>query len=121
MTYDEMLTLDGLQALLRADRGRQPIDMLILSACQTAEGDDRAPLGMAGSAIKSGARAAMGTLWPVFDEAASRVMSGFYRRLAEGRTSRIEALREAQLELIAERATEHPIHWAPFILIGDWR
>lgn len=117
MTYDEVLTLDGLQTLLR---GRTPVELLILSACQTAEGDDRAPLGMAGTALKAGARTAMGTLWPVFDEAASRVMSGFYQRLAAGGTSRIEALRAAQLELIERRETEHPIHWAPFILIGDW-
>ncbi|MBL8326398.1 MAG: CHAT domain-containing protein [Rubrivivax sp.] len=154
MTYDELLTLDGLQALLREGQGAgdaggagddrraagsrsgtaaAPIELLTLSACQTAEGDDRAPLGMSGTALKARARSALGTLWPVADEAANRVMSGFYRRLAGlpapgGATpaagspvSRVEALRQAQLELLRTPRNEHPFYWAPFILIGDWQ
>ncbi|MDF1881836.1 CHAT domain-containing protein, partial [Sulfurimonas sp. MAG313] len=42
-----------------------PIEILSLSACQTAEGDDRSPLGLSGIALKSGARSVLGTLWPV--------------------------------------------------------
>jgi CHAT domain-containing protein len=122
MTYDELLTLDGLQALLRDGRPRgATIELLTLSACQTAEGDDRAPLGMSGSALKARARSALGTLWPVSDESAKRVMGGFYRHLAEGRLSRIESLRQAQLELLQQPQRGHPYHWAPFILIGDWQ
>ncbi len=121
MTYDELLTLDGLQALLRDERpGQPPIELLTLSACQTAEGDDRAPLGMSGTALKARARSALGTLWPVSDDAANRVMSSFYRRLAQGATSRVQALREAQLELLQVPKRQHPFYWAPFILIGDW-
>lgn len=122
MTYDELLTLDGLQALLRDARPRgAPIELLTLSACQTAEGDDRAPLGMSGSALKARARSALGTLWPVADESAQRVMGGFYRRLATGAVSRVQALRQAQLELMNQPQRGHPFHWAPFILIGDWQ
>ncbi|MBL8341316.1 MAG: CHAT domain-containing protein [Rubrivivax sp.] len=167
MTYDELLTLDGLQALLREGRSggdgpnaaggggapgsgsrtaAAPIELLTLSACQTAEGDDRAPLGMSGTALKARARSALGTLWPVADEAANRVMSGFYRRLAGlpaatgtppatpaaaapagpapaagPPASRVEALRQAQLELLRTPRNEHPFYWAPFILIGDWQ
>ena len=122
MTYDELLTLDGLQALLRDGRPRgAPIELLTLSACQTAEGDDRAPLGMSGSALKARARSALGTLWPVSDASAQRVMGGFYRRLAAGELSRVEALRQAQLELMNQPQRGHPFHWAPFILIGDWQ
>ncbi|MFO1327793.1 MAG: CHAT domain-containing protein [Rubrivivax sp.] len=121
MTYDELLTLDALQALLRDGRGRLPIEVLTLSACQTAEGDDRAPLGMSGAALKARARTALGTLWPVSDEAAQQVMSGFYRRLATGGMGRAEALRQAQLELLQQPRRQHPMFWAPFILIGDWQ
>ncbi len=122
MTYDELLTLDGLQALLReGGRRRAPIELLTLSACQTAEGDDRAPLGMSGTALKARARSALGTLWPVADDAAQQVMAGFYRRLAQGRLPRVEALRQAQLELLRQPRRGHPFYWAPFVLIGDWQ
>ncbi|MBL8331846.1 MAG: CHAT domain-containing protein [Rubrivivax sp.] len=120
MTYDELLTLDNLQNLLKGERRGTPIELLTLSACQTAEGDDRAPLGMSGAALKARARSALGTLWPVSDDAANRVMSGFYRRLAAG-APRVQALREAQLELLALPNRRHPFYWAPFILIGDWQ
>ncbi len=121
MTFDELLTLDGLQALLRDPRLRgAPIELITLSACQTAEGDDRAPLGMSGTAIKARARSALGTLWPVSDAAASTLMAQFYRLLADGRHSKIGALREAQIELLKNPAQRHPFFWAPFILIGDW-
>ena len=122
MTYDELLTLDGLQALLRnaAPRG-EAIELLTLSACETAEGDDRAPLGMSGSALKARARSALGTLWPVADESARLVMDGFYRRLARGGLARVQALRQAQLALLLQPEHAHPFHWAPFILIGDWQ
>jgi len=122
MTYDELLTLDGLQSLLRDERPRDsPIELLTLSACQTAEGDDRAPLGMSGTALKARARTVLGTLWPVADEAAQQVMEGFYRHLAEGRLSRAAALRDAQLALLAQPGRSHPFFWAPFALIGDWQ
>jgi CHAT domain-containing protein len=122
MTYDELLTLDGLQSLLRDERPRDsPIELLTLSACQTAEGDDRAPLGMSGTALKARARTVLGTLWPVADEAAQQVMEGFYRHLAEGRLSRAAALRDAQLTLLAKPGRSHPFFWAPFALIGDWQ
>ncbi len=122
MTYDELLTLDGLQALLRSSRPHgQGIELLTLSACQTAEGDDRAPLGMSGSALKARARSALGTLWPVADESARLVMDGFYQRLARGGLARVQALRQAQLALLQQRERSHPFHWAPFVLIGDWQ
>jgi CHAT domain-containing protein len=122
MTYDELLTLDGLQGLLGAEQFRQrPIELITLSACQTAEGDDRAPLGMSGTAIKAHARSALGTLWPVSDTAAQALMGRFYQGLATGDLSKIEALRRAQLELIGQPKFQHPFYWAPFSLIGDWQ
>ena len=130
MTYDELITLDGLQRLLAgpgpAARPRsRPIELITLSACQTAEGDDRAPLGMTGTALKARARSALGTLWPVADTAAQQLMASFYRRLAaaraQGQGSKIDALRAAQIELLDSPNLRHPFYWAPFILVGDWQ
>ena len=122
MTYDELLTLDGLQRLLTSGRLRnRPIELLTLSACQTAEGDDRAPLGMSGTAIKARARSALGTLWPVSDDAAQQLMGSFYRGLVAGQRSKIGALQAAQIELIDNPKFRHPFYWAPFSLIGDWQ
>lgn len=122
MAFDELLTLDALQALLRDPRLRQaPIELLTLSACQTAEGDDRAPLGMSGTALKARARSALGTLWPVSDRAANRLMTNFYRLLSEGRGGKAQALRMAQVDLLDAPGLRHPFYWAPFLLLGDWQ
>lgn len=121
MTHDDLLTLDRLQQLVRKhSTGYERIDLLTLSACQTAQGDDRAPLGLAGAAIQARAGAALGSLWPVSDGAASRLMSDFYTQLA--RTgNKARALRESQLSLLEEREFKHPYFWAPFIIVGDWQ
>ncbi|MBI5257567.1 MAG: CHAT domain-containing protein [Burkholderiales bacterium] len=122
MTFDELLTLDGLQALLGDARLRRaPIELITLSACQTAEGDDRAPLGMSGTALKAHARSALGTLWPVSDRAANLLMTRFYRLLAEQGLGKAQALRQAQVELLDTAGLRHPFYWAPFLLLGDWQ
>lgn len=122
MTYDDLLTMDGLQTLLRAeDLREQPIELLTLSACQTADGDDRAPLGFAGAALKARAKSAMGTLWPVADEAAAALMPRFYSALAQAGTSKIKALQRAQIALLEQAKFRHPFYWAPFILVGSWK
>lgn len=121
LSYDELLTLDGLQSLLRSDRFRRnPIELLSLSACETAEGNDRSPLGMSGAAIKARAQAVMGSLWPVSDDAAVKLMASFYDGLLrEGRT-KAQALQQSQVALLRTRNFGHPFYWAPFILIGNW-
>jgi len=121
LAYDDLLTLDGLQSLLKSDHFRKnPIELLSLSACETAEGDDRSPLGISGAAIKARARSVLGTLWPVEDNAARKVMEKFYRGLATGRLSKAEALRQSQIELLHNNEFSHPLFWAPFVLIGNW-
>ena len=123
LTFDELLRLDKLKALLRTRSTGSTIDLITLSACQTAEGDDRAPLGFSGVAIKAGARSAIGTLWPVADEAATILMPQLYKHLANGKISKREALRMAQIEFIhnakLKKQFGHPYFWAPFILVGD--
>lgn len=121
MAYDDLLTMEALQNMLRAEGLRdQPIELLTLSACQTAEGDDRAPLGLAGAALKARAKSALGTLWPVSDAAAKTLMPRFYLALANPGTTKIKALQDAQLALVNEPGFQHPYFWAPFILVGNW-
>src|SRR3989442_1743922 len=78
----------------------QPLELLTLSACETARGDDRAALGLAGVAIQAGARSALATLWLVADEAAAVLMETFYQRLQDPTVSRARALQQAQLTLL---------------------
>jgi len=121
MAYDDLLTMNSLQSLLKSERFRKnPIELLSLSACETAEGDDRSPLGISGAAIKARAKSVLGTLWPVEDNAARMVMERFYQTLTSAHPSKARALQQAQIELIRKREFSHPFFWAPFVLIGNW-
>lgn len=121
LTYDKLLTIDQLQSLLTSGSYRaHPIEILSLSACDTAEGNERSPLGISGAAMKARAKSVIGTLWPVDDHAAQVTMEGFYRGLEDQHLSKAEALREAQLQLLHQPGSARPIYWAPFVLIGNW-
>ncbi|MCP4702532.1 MAG: CHAT domain-containing protein [Gammaproteobacteria bacterium] len=121
LTYDDKLTMNRLQNLLGLSKYRKkPVELLTLSACQTAVGDERAALGLAGVAIKAGARSALASLWFVNDEATSLLILEFYRQLQHPEVSKAEALRNAQIKLQEDRAFRHPLYWAPFLLIGNW-
>ncbi len=121
MAYDDVLNMNGLQALLKSEKfQKMPIELLSLSACQTAEGNDRAPLGISGAAIKARARSVLGTLWPVEDNSAKSLMQSLYSGLAQPSLDKAQALRQAQLRLLRNPATQHPFFWAPFVLIGNW-
>ena len=121
MAYDNLLTMNDLQSLLKSERFRKnPIELLTLSACETAEGDERSPLGISGAAIKARAKSVLGTLWPVEDNAARTVMEKFYQTLVTTRPSKARALQQAQLDLISTPEFSHPFYWAPFVLIGNW-
>ncbi len=125
MTYDGPKYLDQLARDISTFRFReQPLDLLVLSACETARGDARAALGLSGVAIKAGARSALGSLWKVDDQAAARLIAHFYRVLANPTTSRAEALREAQLALLhparGRPSYRFPGYWSAFVLINSW-
>lgn len=121
LTYDHVLTMSRLEALFKSEAfSDQPVELLTLSACQTAEGDARSPLGLSGVAIKSGARSALGSLWPVSDEVAQRLLPAFYRQLRESALSKAQALQQAQVQLLQSKRFRHPSLWAPFLLIGNW-
>jgi CHAT domain-containing protein len=122
LTYNGKLGMDELEQLIKLSRFRdEPVELLTLSACRTAAGDDRAALGLAGIAIKAGARAALATLWFINDQASSLLVSAFYRELAAmPRPSKAEALRQAQLLIKADPRYRHPAYWSPFLIIGNW-
>ena len=121
LAWDERITLGELDDVLRSRRQQnQPIELMVLSACQTAEGDDRAALGLAGMAIRSGARSTLATLWSVNDSSTALLMSEFYKELEKGETTKAEALRRAQISVLKNAEFSHPFYWSPFVLIGNW-
>lgn len=123
--YANRMTLDKLENLIRPAQFRfdkQPIELLTLSACDTAVGDDRAALGLAGIAVKAGARSAVASLWPVQDEETSIMMAKFYEHLLsqKEKMSKAEALQAAQIYILQE-VEYHPYYWSAFLLIGNWQ
>jgi CHAT domain-containing protein len=121
LTYDGKLTMDNLEKMIAPSRYRnEPLEMLTLSACQTAAGDDRAALGLAGIAVKAGARSAFASLWFINDQSSTLLVTEFYRQLKEPGVSKAKALQHAQLKLIDDSRFSHPGYWAPFLLIGNW-
>ncbi|HEY9604130.1 MAG TPA: CHAT domain-containing protein [Allocoleopsis sp.] len=122
LTWDKLLNVNELNNLLRAreETGRGAIELLVLSACQTAAGDKRAALGLAGVAVRAGARSTLATLWFVNDRGTAELMTRFYRELADTSVSKAEALRRAQVSLLKENQYQQPIYWAPYVLVGNW-
>lgn len=123
LTWDGQIKVQDLNQLLevRDRQHRQPIELLILSACQTAAGDKRAALGLAGVAVRSGARSTIATLWSVQDSSTAELMTQLYTALQQPGISRAEALRQAQLLLLRSPSYQHPYYWSPFVLVGNWR
>ncbi|NEO83315.1 MAG: CHAT domain-containing protein [Spirulina sp. SIO3F2] len=123
-THEGRVDLNGMAQLLQQRSASRPeaIQLLVLSACRTAEGDRRAALGLAGIAVQTGARSAIASLQKVGDSSTEMLMTEFYRQLATGQSSRAEALRQAQLAMLEQPDDlRKPNSWAMFILIGDWR
>ncbi|MGE5655869.1 MAG: CHAT domain-containing protein [Actinomycetota bacterium] len=125
LVWKDQIKVSELTDLLRARQRitRVPIELLVLSACQTAEGDARATLGLAGVAVRAGARSTVGSLWSVYDQSTADFMGKFYQKLQEGET-KAKALRNAQLYLLKEQPNpefKKPRYWAPFILVGNWQ
>ncbi|WP_293140166.1 CHAT domain-containing protein [Okeania sp. SIO3I5] len=122
LTWDTRIQVKEFAELLQ-EQNRDSIELLILSACQTAAGDDRAGLGLAGLALRSGARSTLATLWSVDDLSTAEFMINFYRVLttkSETNFTKAEAIRQAQIALIKNPQYSHPYFWAPFVLVGNW-
>jgi CHAT domain-containing protein len=121
LAYDGKISMNDLTRFIGFNRLRDdPLDLLTLSACQTAAGDERAMLGLAGITVKAGARSALASLWPIHDEATSLLMTEFYRQLQMPGVSKALALQRAQQKLAAITRYRHPGYWSGFVLIGNW-
>ena len=123
LTWDDRINVTELDQLLQErDLAQEtPIELLILSACQTAAGDKRAALGLAGVAIRSGARSTIATLWSIQDDSTAELMTQLYQQLKTSGISKAEALRQAQLSLLRSPKYQHPYYWSAFVLIGNWQ
>ncbi len=121
LAHDEKITMDRLAELVGLFRFRKaPLELLTLSACETAAGDDRAALGLAGVAVKAGARSALATLWFINDVVASDLIQEFYWQLKNPALSKARALQLAQIKILENTAYRHPNFWSPFLLINNW-
>ncbi|MCT7965026.1 CHAT domain-containing protein [Laspinema sp. D1] len=117
LTWNGKLNIRELEKLLTLNS--KPIELLVLSACETAVGDEKATLGLAGLAARAGARFTLATLWAVDDEATALFMNEFYKYLFQHGLSPSESLSKAQLNLINTPRFSHPFFWAGFVLIGQ--
>ncbi len=120
LTYDDKLNFNELEQFMSLSQFREePVELLTLSACETAVGDEQAALGLAGIAVKAGARSAVASLWLVDEESTASLMKSFYSAICNHPNfSKAQALQQAQL--LASRRYKHPYYWAAFLLIGNW-
>ncbi|MGK7958249.1 MAG: CHAT domain-containing protein [Crocosphaera sp.] len=125
LAWEDTIRIRDFQQILRTreQAASNPIELLVLSACQTASGDKQAALGLAGMAVRSGARSTVATLWSVKDQSTAELMTEFYRNLNQinvAQQNRAEALRQAQLSLLHSPEFSHPFYWSAFVLVGNW-
>lgn len=124
-----ILATDGFINVLQFDQllrtqsetSAQILELLVLSACQTATGDNRATLGLAGASIKAGARSTVASLWHINDQSTAILVGEFYRELVTRKVSKAEALRRAQVKLLETYPNySRPAYWAAYVLVGNW-
>lgn len=121
VAWDKRIDIEEIAQMLQANRTqRSAIELLVLSACETATGDQRAILGLAGVAVKAGARSTLATLWAINDEATAHFVGQFYQQLTRAGATRASALRAAQIEMLKDPQYQHPVDWAPYVLLGSW-
>lgn len=125
---NDKIAIKSLENTLRLlESGSNSVELLTLTACETAEGDERSALGLAGVAIQAGVQSAIASLWPVSDQSTLQLILAFYDNLINSGVNKAEALREAQIQLIQAQSNpdinnqySHPVYWSSFILIGNW-
>ena len=120
LSWDKLLKLEDIDRLfqINSNTNSQGIQLLVLSACETANGDKRATLGLSGIAIRAGARSTLASLWAVEDESTAQLMSQFYQELQQNKLNKAKALQQAQIKLLNN--SETPLIWAPYVLVGNW-
>ncbi len=134
--FASFLALSGKQKLTAAEiyTLRLRADLVVLSACRSGSGRISADglLGFTRAFLYAGASSVVAPLWDIPDEPTVWLVEEFYRRYRSG-ASKSQALREAQLKLLAELKSgkftistpagpmalpEHPALWAGFIIQG---
>lgn len=128
LAYDNPIFVKEVGDLFRTQAQKQPepIEMLVLSACETAAGDKRATLGISGVAVRAGARSAVASLWTLDDKISADFTYIFYNQFInieqqkQTTAKRAKALQQAQITLKEIPGREHPRYWAPYILLGNW-
>ncbi|MCC5651856.1 CHAT domain-containing protein [Nostoc sp. XA013] len=121
LAYDKVINILEFNSLLKGktQTDANPIELLVLSACQTAKGNKRSTLGIAGVAAQAGAQSVIASLWLADENSTALLMQKFYKGLKNGLT-KAEALRQAQLSLSSNPQYSHPYFWAGFVLVGGW-
>lgn len=105
----------------QSETNTQILELLVLSACQTATGDNRATLGLAGTAVKAGARSTLASLWHINDQSTAILIGEFYSELINNQVTKAEALRRAQVKLLTNYPNySRPGYWAAYVLVGNW-
>jgi CHAT domain-containing protein len=122
VAYQESIKAQELNSLIQAGSqgGAAPLELLVLSACETARGDDRAVLGLAGIAVRTGTRSVLSTLWVAKDAPNTEFMVRFYEELSEPGVTKAQAVRRAQLALLQEYGYTTPHIWGTYVLVGNW-
>ncbi|WP_442937486.1 CHAT domain-containing protein [Nostoc sp.] len=119
LDFDGQINVKDFDTLFRS-QGKTIVELLVLSACQTAAGDTRAALGLAGAAVRAGARSTIASLWQIDDESTAMFVSAFYKELKTGKISKAEAVHRAQLKLLKHPNYKAPSFWSAYVLIGNW-
>ncbi|ELS02033.1 hypothetical protein Xen7305DRAFT_00017430 [Xenococcus sp. PCC 7305] len=122
LAWDNRIQINQLNLIFhsRTLSDKKAIELLVLSACETAAGDKWAALGLAGMAVRAGAKSTIATLWSVNDEATAKLMSQFYEELVINHKEKSQAIRDAQIALLNNSHYQHPFYWAPYVLVGNW-
>jgi CHAT domain-containing protein len=116
LAYDQEISIPKFEQILK--ESKLVPDLLVLSACETAVGDELSVLGLAGIAAKSGVNSTLGSLWQVEDTNQQQVMRDFYSNLNDNLSNQEESLRQMQIKQIRELA--HPYKWAALNLTSNY-
>jgi len=122
LAWGEPISVTDLNDILqtRDTTSRDALELLVLSACETATGDKRAALGLAGVSVQAGARSTLASLWSVEDRAVPLIMGIFYQNLVKKHMTKAEALRQTQIYLLRNTRYKAPYFWSSFVLLGNW-
>lgn len=119
LDFDGQINVKDFDTLFR-NQSKSIVELLVLSACQTATGDSRAALGLAGAAVRAGARSTIASLWQIDDKSTAMFVSAFYKQLKSGKITKAEAVHRAQLKLLKHPNYKAPSFWSSYVLIGNW-